>query len=89
LKTVQPGLHVVNPCTDKLFTKEMRIKVLDLPRSSFLTKDNVSIHVDAAVYYRLTISFFFSFFKWNFLFVFNKNRIVTARYAHYRIKYIN
>jgi len=51
--TVKAGLHYVNPCTDKLKRVNMKINVLDLDRQMILTKDNVSILIDASVYYRI------------------------------------
>lgn len=32
MKTVEPGLHYVNPCTDKLEFIDMKINVMDLER---------------------------------------------------------
>ncbi|KRX09906.1 hypothetical protein PPERSA_05298 [Pseudocohnilembus persalinus] len=53
IKTSKAGLHYVNPCTDSMQKVDMRIKVIDLQRQMMLTKDNVSINVDASVYYRI------------------------------------
>lgn len=32
IKVVKPGLHYVNPCTDTLYSVDLRITVLDLER---------------------------------------------------------
>jgi erythrocyte band 7 integral membrane protein len=71
VKTVEPGLHYVNPCTDKMEMIDVKINVMDLerqvPQSStqiIITKDNVSINIDASVYYR----------------------VINSRYAHYRVQ---
>jgi len=32
MKTVKPGLHYVNPCTDTLKRVDMKISVLDLDK---------------------------------------------------------
>lgn len=53
IKTVQPGLHYINPCTETLGMISLRINVMDLARQSIITKDNVSINIDASVYYKV------------------------------------
>jgi len=56
VKTVKPGLQYVNPCTDKLKLVDMKIKVMDLAQQTVMTKDNITIIIDASVYYRVTNS---------------------------------
>lgn len=56
IKVVKPGLHYVNPCTDQLNSIDLRITVLDLDRQSIMTKDNVTISIDASVYYHIVNS---------------------------------
>ncbi|CAK91706.1 unnamed protein product (macronuclear) [Paramecium tetraurelia] len=58
IKVVRPGLHYVNPCTDTLEQLDLRITVIDLDRQSVMTKDNVTISIDASVYYRIKTSRF-------------------------------
>ncbi|EGR26930.1 spfh domain band 7 family protein [Ichthyophthirius multifiliis] len=53
VKTLNAGLHYVNPCTDTLQSIDMRLQVIDLNKQSILTKDNVIVAIDAAVYYRI------------------------------------
>jgi erythrocyte band 7 integral membrane protein len=53
-KTVKPGLHYVNPCTDTLVPINLKIDVMDMQRQSVISKDNVMISIDASVYYRIT-----------------------------------
>lgn len=53
-KKLTPGLNFVFPFLDKVVYKETtREKVLDIPPQSCITKDNVSITVDAVVYWRI------------------------------------
>lgn len=53
-KKLQPGLNFVVPFFDKVVYKEtIREKVLDIPPQSCITRDNVSISVDAVVYWRV------------------------------------
>ncbi len=53
MKTVRPGLHYINPCTQTLGVISLKIKVMDLQRQNIITKDNVSINIDASVYYKV------------------------------------
>ena len=53
-KTLGPGLNFVTPFIDKVVYHETtREKVLDVPAQSCITRDNVSISVDAVVYWRI------------------------------------
>ena len=53
-KKLQPGLNFVVPFLDNIVYKEtIREKVLDIPPQQCITKDNVSISVDAVVYWRI------------------------------------
>lgn len=48
-----PGLIIVLPIIDKLVKVDLRIVTLDVPHQDVITKDNVSIKVNAVVYYRV------------------------------------
>ena len=53
-KKLSPGLNFIFPFIDKVvFQETIREKVLDIPPQSCITKDNVSITVDAVVYWRI------------------------------------
>ncbi|MDZ8189588.1 MAG: SPFH domain-containing protein [Nostoc sp. ChiSLP02] len=53
-KKLEPGLNFVMPFLDKVVYKEtIREKVLDIPPQKCITRDNVSIEVDAVVYWRI------------------------------------
>ncbi|AUC61530.1 Putative stomatin/prohibitin-family membrane protease subunit YbbK [Cyanobacterium sp. HL-69] len=53
-KKLSPGLNFVVPFLDKVVYKDtIRDKILDVPPQSCITKDNVSISVDAVVYWRI------------------------------------
>jgi len=48
------GMHFINPFFDKIvYTETIREKVLDVPKQTCITRDNVSISVDAVVYWRI------------------------------------
>jgi len=48
-----PGLTWVNPFTDRLRTVSMQIVVAAVPGQEAITRDNVTLKVDAVVYYRV------------------------------------
>ncbi|GBP84959.1 Erythrocyte band 7 integral membrane protein [Eumeta japonica] len=48
-----PGLVVVLPCTDTCLKIDLRTVSFDVPPQEVLTKDSVTVAVDAAVYYRV------------------------------------
>jgi regulator of protease activity HflC (stomatin/prohibitin superfamily) len=49
----QPGLTWVNPITDRLRKVNMQIIVAAIPAQQAITRDNVTLQVDAVVYYRV------------------------------------
>jgi len=48
-----PGLVVIIPIVDKLLKVSLRTIVLDVPSQDVITKDNVSVKVNAVVYFRV------------------------------------
>jgi len=48
-----PGLFFILPCTDKFQLVDLRTKSFNIPPQEILTKDSVTIKVDAVVYYRV------------------------------------
>ncbi|CAG5105874.1 Oidioi.mRNA.OKI2018_I69.chr1.g2530.t1.cds [Oikopleura dioica] len=52
-KAVGPGLFFIVPCTDSFIKVDMRTISFDIPPQEILTKDSVTIRVDAVVYYRI------------------------------------
>jgi regulator of protease activity HflC (stomatin/prohibitin superfamily) len=51
--TREPGLTWVNPFTDRLRKVNMQITTAAVPAQEAITRDNVSLRVDAVVYYRV------------------------------------
>src|SRR5258708_8754603 len=49
----EPGLTWVNPFTDRLRKVNMQIVVATVPAQEAITRDNVTLRVDAVVYYRV------------------------------------
>ncbi|XP_039269500.1 stomatin-like isoform X2 [Styela clava] len=48
-----PGIFFVIPCTDEYKKVDLRTQSFDVPPQEILTKDSVTIAVDAVVYYRV------------------------------------
>lgn len=48
-----PGLTVVIPFLQTVTKVDMREKAVDVPAQEVITKDNVSLHVNAVIYYRI------------------------------------
>jgi hypothetical protein len=55
--TRAPGLTWVNPFTDRLHKVNMQIVVVAVPAQEAITVDNVTVRVDAVVYYRVVDPF--------------------------------
>ena len=48
-----PGLRIVVPVIQRLVRVDLRVRVLDVPTQDVISRDNVSVHVNAVVYYRV------------------------------------
>lgn len=51
---LQPGMYTYNPCSEEIQVIDMRAQVLDVGNQSLLSKDNVTLYVDAYVNFRVT-----------------------------------
>ena len=51
-----PGIFVVIPFVDRLVKVDLRVKELDVPKQTIISSDNVSLDVDAVIYYKVTDS---------------------------------
>lgn len=49
-----PGLVFIVPIIDKVIKLDLRTRVIDVPKQRVITKDNVTVDVDAVVYFRVT-----------------------------------
>ena len=52
--TVDPGLKLIIPVIQSLTRVDMREQVVDVPPQEVITKDNVTVTVDAVIYYEPT-----------------------------------
>jgi regulator of protease activity HflC (stomatin/prohibitin superfamily) len=48
-----PGFFLIIPFVDRMIKVDLRIVTLDVPRQDVITKDNVTVGVDAVVYFRV------------------------------------
>ncbi len=48
-----PGIFVIIPFVDSFQKVDLRIVTVDVPKQEIITKDNVSVKVDAVIYYRV------------------------------------
>lgn len=47
-----PGLILIIPFIDNLVKVDLRVVTVDVPKQEIITRDNVSVKVDAVIYYR-------------------------------------
>ena len=51
-----PGLFVIIPFVDRIVKVDLRVRELDVPKQTIISSDNVSLDVDAVIYYKVTDS---------------------------------
>merc|ERR1719270_3029354 len=51
---VGPGLFFIIPCMDNIAVVDLRTVSFDVPPQEILTKDSVTVAVDAVVYYKIS-----------------------------------
>jgi regulator of protease activity HflC (stomatin/prohibitin superfamily) len=49
-----PGLVFIIPVIDSIIKLDLRTRVIDVPKQRVITQDNVTVDVDAVVYFRIT-----------------------------------
>lgn len=52
-KMLNPGWHVILPIFESLKKVDIRTKAVDVPEQDAITKDNVSIRINAVLYYKI------------------------------------
>jgi regulator of protease activity HflC (stomatin/prohibitin superfamily) len=48
-----PGIFLIIPIVDKAIKIDLRIVAIDIPKQAVITRDNVTVEVDAVVYYKV------------------------------------
>lgn len=49
-----PGLQIVIPIFQRMIKVDVRTNTIDIPKQEVITKDNVTVNVDAVVYFRVS-----------------------------------
>ena len=49
-----PGLFFIIPVVDQIVRVDLRVRQLDVPKQTIITRDNISVDVDAIIYYHVT-----------------------------------
>jgi len=52
-RRAKPGINLIVPILERLIKVDMRITTLDIPKQEVITKDNVTVRVNAVVYMRI------------------------------------
>ncbi|GEM09115.1 stomatin family protein [Rhodotorula toruloides] len=52
-RAVDPGLVKINPFSERMNTVNVQIQVVELPNQSVLTKDNLTVQVEAVIIYHI------------------------------------
>ena len=52
-KMWEPGWHLLVPVFQRLMKVDVRVKAVDVPDQEAITKDNIPIHINAVLYYRV------------------------------------
>ncbi len=52
-RTLDPGFRVILPYLDKMYKVDIRTITMDVPKQEVITRDNVTVNVDAVVYARV------------------------------------
>lgn len=52
-RTLDPGFRVIIPYLDKMYKIDIRTITMDIPKQEVITRDNVTVNVDAVVYARV------------------------------------
>ena len=52
-RTLNPGLRVIIPYIDRMIKVDVRTTPMDIPKQEVITRDNVTVNVDAIVYFKV------------------------------------
>ena len=52
-RTLSPGFRIIIPYIDKMIKVDIRTTPMDIPKQEVITRDNVTVNVDAVVYARV------------------------------------
>ncbi|KAH8883920.1 stomatin family protein [Thozetella sp. PMI_491] len=52
-KAVDPGLVKVNPLSERLIQVDVKIQIVEVPKQTCMTRDNVTVHLTSVIYYHI------------------------------------
>ena len=52
-RILKPGWHIVLPIINRVVKVDIRTKIVDVPEQEAITRDNVSIRINAVLYYKI------------------------------------
>jgi regulator of protease activity HflC (stomatin/prohibitin superfamily) len=52
--TIKPGWRLIIPVFQSMTKVDMRVKAVDVPNQEAITKDNVSVMINAVIYYKIS-----------------------------------
>lgn len=52
-KAVDPGLTKINPLSERLLQVDVKIQIVEVPRQTCMTKDNVTVDLTSVIYYQI------------------------------------
>lgn len=55
IRKLEPGLHSFNQCSQEILLVDLRTKILNIQPQMLLTKDSVTVQVDAFVTYKIVV----------------------------------
>jgi len=53
-KVVEPGWRIIVPIFQKMMKVDMRVKAVDVPDQEAITEDNISLTINAVIYYKVS-----------------------------------
>lgn len=53
IRTTGPGIQVIIPFIERMVKVDLRVFVVDVPKQEIITRDNVTVKVNAVVYFRV------------------------------------
>ena len=56
-KILNPGWHIVLPIVNFYKKIDIRTKAVDVPEQDAITRDNVSVRINAVIYYKIFVIF--------------------------------
>ena len=53
-KILEPGLRIIIPVIQRLHKVDIRVKAVDVPDQEAITMDNISVRINAVIYYKVS-----------------------------------